>query len=151
VKVTATRLTPKEAAGEHYVLYRLYRQDKLAALLPPRTAVVDVVIFDKAGGIGAMLQVKTSQSRRHRWVMGPKNERQRDARLFYALVDFDPETAPPVVYIVPSAVVADTLQADHRAFVAGGGHENDVRVLRPNYPAPGWLDQYREAWHLLAV
>jgi hypothetical protein len=98
-----------------------------------------------------MVQVKTSRSGRHGWVMSEKNERDpyRDERLFYALVDFEPEV--PVVYIVPSSVVADTLTADHGAFLARGGRDNRVRRLRPSFPSAGWLDQYREAWSLLGV
>jgi hypothetical protein len=137
------RQVPIDAAGEHYVLYLLYRQGIDAALLPPRTPIGDIVLFDRAGGIGGMVQVKTSRRGRSGWVMGAKNEVENSPALWYALVDMEePLPSAPSVYLVPSKVVSDRLRQDHTAFLARGGKDNPVRKLKPG----DWLMPYREAW-----
>ena len=56
--LTKTLIGP---SGEHFVLSRLYRQGLLAALAPPGTPIVDVLVLSPDGKtIAATLQVKTS-------------------------------------------------------------------------------------------
>jgi hypothetical protein len=92
--------------------------------------------------------------------MRKKHESIVQRRYFYALVDLEPDS--PVVYIVPSAVVADVIAKNHRAWLNAPGRggrphkDNEMRRVAPDYgdlevpgyPA-GWLDQYRERWELL--
>ena len=69
------------------------------------------------------------------------------------------------VYLLPSALVAEVLFTAHRKWLAKPGEKGQphkdsaMRRLAPDYtrdfgptenPYPnGWLDQYRDAWHLL--
>jgi len=99
--------------------------------------------------------------------MQAKNETIKGERLFYALVDFS--KSPTAIFIVPSAVVAEAIRLDNIHWLATPGrrgqkHEaNNIRQLREansetrywkkgeNPYALGWLNLYREAWHLLGV
>ncbi len=99
--------------------------------------------------------------------MSAKHENIRSDRLFYCFVDFGKTTdAPPTVHVLPSARVAEVLFTAHRKWLANNGKkgprkDSAMRRLVPDYtryiapsenPYPkGWLDQYRDAWHLLRL
>ena len=148
-------------AGEAYVLFRLYQRGMLASLAPPGSPTVDVLVLAPDETVIASLQVKTRHHGRDRgWMLRKKHESIVQDRYFYALVDLEPDS--PVVYIVPSAVVADVIAKNHRAWLNAPGRggrphqDNEMRRVAPDYgdlevpgyPA-GWLDQYRERWVLL--
>ena len=69
-------------AGEHYVLYQLYRRGALAALAPPGTPIVDVLVLSPDGEtVAATVQVKTRTSyQSDGWFMSPKHETLTDPR-----------------------------------------------------------------------
>jgi hypothetical protein len=148
------------AAGEHYVLYQLHLRGLLAAQSPRGAYAAHVVVFSPAMGIGSMLQVKTrTLGAGLGWYMRQARETLLHPRLFYAFVDLQPEQ--PLVYVVPSAIVADVLLRTHRAWLAtpgkGGRPHKDSKVRRilPWLPSPipgyegSWLEPYRERWDLL--
>lgn len=147
-------------AGEHFVLYQLYRRGILAALAPPGTPIVDQLILSPDGEtIAATLQVKTRTPRQAAWIMKQKHEQLVDERMFYAFVDLGQE--PPATWIIPSAVVAEVVREEHTAWLAGPGRggrtrqDNPMRQVRNEYPFPvagypaGWMDPYCEGWDLL--
>jgi hypothetical protein len=149
-------------AGEHYVLFRLYRLGMLASLAPPASPMVDVLVLTPDQKVIASLQVKTRTYGRDKgWHMRDKHELIVEPRLFYAFVDLEPE--PPVTYIVPSSVVADVLRRSHQAWLDTPGRhgqphrDNPMRRVLPafveevpGYP-PGWLEKYREQWSVLTA
>jgi hypothetical protein len=146
-------------AGEHYVLYRLYCEGMLASLAPPRTPTIDILVLDPNETVIATLQVKTTTvGVAHGWPMNVKHETFVRPRCFYAFVDLKPET--PVVYIVPSKVVAEVVRQSHKAWLTAPGRrgqphkDNPVRRLGSGYAdlpgyEEGWLEAYRERWDLL--
>ena len=88
-------------AGEHFVLYQLYRRGMLAAAAPPRTPIVDLLVLSPDGEtIAATLQVKTrSMPTRHPgWMMNHKHEDLAAERMFYAFVDLAQE--PPATWVI---------------------------------------------------
>jgi hypothetical protein len=147
-------------AGEHYVIFRLYQQGLLASLAPGGSPTVDVLVLSPDEAVIASLQVKTrTYGRDQGWHMRQKHETLVAPRLYYAFVDLEPDV--PVTFIVPSAVVADAVTQSHHAWLqAPGRHgqphrDHPMRRILPmfnetliDYP-PGWMEQYREAWHLL--
>ena len=148
-------------AGEHYVLYQLYRRGFLASLAPPGTPEVDVLVLSTDGErVAATIQVKTrTRGGEGGWQLNVKHESIADDRLLYAFVDMEPEH--PVTFIVPNGVVARTVKASHAIWLATPGrhgqahNDSKMRNLRPSYPypvpgcEPGWLQPYRETWKLL--
>ena len=149
------------AAGEHYVLYQLHLRGLLAAKSPTGAYAADIVVFSPVLSVGSMLQVKTRTLGADRgWHMRQTHETLLHPRLFYAFVDLQPEQ--PLVYVVPSEVVADVLVKTHRAWLAtpgkGGRPPKDSKMRRilPWLPSPipgyegSWLEAYRERWDLLA-
>jgi hypothetical protein len=149
------------AAGEHYVLHRLFRHGLLAALAPRNEPNFDVIVFSKKNAIAATIQVKArTRGADGGWMMRRKHEDLDDEGLFYAFVDLEKPDAV-VTYVIPSAVVARTLRKTHADWLkapgkAGRAHkDNDMRRIRPAYPTSGaelqagWLDAWRERWDLL--
>lgn len=101
------------SAGEHYVLYQLHRHGLIAALAPRGAHDADIIVFSPEMSVGSMIQVKTrTYGRDGGWHMREKHEAMAHPRMFYALVDLEPDA--PVVYVVPSGVVADVLRAAHQ-------------------------------------
>lgn len=133
------------SAGRYYVLYRLCREGIQAYLGSGRAPSVEVL--DPTETVVATLEVKTTiRGIRNGWRMNDKHERFEDPRCFYALVDLKPEL--PVVYIVPSKVVAERLWRSHRAWLADDKRRKDSRV-RQLMNDGEWLTAYRERWDLL--
>jgi hypothetical protein len=82
-------------AGEHYVLYQLYRRGLLAALSPRGAPTIDVLVLSPDESVVASLQVKT-KTRQGGWFMGEKHERFVAPHFFYAFVDLqEPENPLP--------------------------------------------------------
>ena len=140
-------------AGEHLVLSRLMRHGHVASQAPRAWRADDILVEG-----GAKVQVKSS-------VKGPKagwvvsDARPSPARVF-AFVDFSGAHDEAVVYVVPSEVVHQACQADAEAYRRRNPtwNDNGLRKLRdPLWPdpevhkhfPPGWLEAYKEAWHLV--
>jgi hypothetical protein len=157
-------------AGEHFVMSELLRRGFIAALAPQGVPNVDIVVTDTGGQRLCSIQVK---SRRDigadgGWHMGEKHESQMAENLYYCFIDFGKTTeVRPIVYVVPSKVVAEVLRKSHQKWLNTPGKRgqvrNDGKMRRflPSYSklftdsstpyGDGWLDQYRNAWHLLKL
>ncbi len=101
------------AAGEHYVLCQLLRQQYIAALAPQGVPNADIIVSDILGDKLCAIQVKTRNNKGADggWHMKKKHETILSPHLFYCFVDFgDGIEDLPQCYIVPSQVVADVLK-----------------------------------------
>lgn len=161
--VSATSLTG--AAGEHFVMSALLRRGMIAALAPAGVPNCDIIVTDEIGARLCAVQVKTRNNRGADggWHMGKKHESLTSPTLFYCFVDFAVgEDRGPLTYVVPSAVVAEVLALSHQTWLSQPGvkgqqrKDNDLRRFLPDYShlvagkyGFGWLEPYREAWHLL--
>jgi hypothetical protein len=108
---------------------------------------IDLMVGDVGGRAAISLQVKTATrawrnyknnpaKSRWEWDVGPRSAKLCGEAIFYALVDLNNNKDMPVVFIVPSAVVA--------AAVALRGPKRRRFALCPED-----AEVYREAWHLL--
>lgn len=158
------------AAGEYYVMAELLRRGYIAALAPQGVPNADIVVTDIEGSRLCSIQVKTRRAigSDGGWHMKKKHESIRSARLYYCFVDFGKSPNDrPSVHILPSDRVGEVLEASHQRWLTTPGKkgqarkDGDMRRLLPDYtrifgvtsnPYPmGWLDQYRDAWHLLGL
>lgn len=170
IREMPTQSTLLGAAGEHHVMAELLRRGYIAALAPQGVPIADIVVTDVEGARLCSIQVKTRRDigSDGGWHMKEKHERIRGNRLFYCFVDFGKTTdTRPAVHVLPSAVVADVLARSHRKWLTtpgknGRAHKDtQMRRLLPDYarvfgaednPYPhGWLDAYRDAWHVLKL
>lgn len=161
--VSATSLTG--AAGEHYVMSELLRRGFIAALAPTGVPNCDIVVTDAIGERLCAIQVKTRRGKGadRGWHMGKKHEELVSPTLFYCFVDFAMGMGlSPFTYVVPAPIVATCLAENHQAWLAQPGakgqahNDNDMRRFKPCYAnlrmnkyEDGWLEPYREAWHIL--
>ncbi|MGD0671276.1 MAG: hypothetical protein ABSB13_04315 [Candidatus Binatus sp.] len=159
------------AAGEHFVMSELLRREYVAALAPAGVPTADIVVTDVEGQRLCSIQVKTRRDigSDGGWHMKSKHEGFRGTRLFYCFVDFGKSTEDrPKVFVMPSTIVAEALQRSHQKWLAtlgakGQKHKDTVmRRLLPDYtrvfgksgtnPYPlGWMEKFRDAWHLLGL
>lgn len=156
------------AAGEHFVMSELLRRGFIAALAPHGVPNTDVVVTDVESTHLCSIQVKTRRDigSDGGWHMKAKHEQIKGSRLFYCFVDFGKEIdSRPNVHVIPATVVAETLKITHQEWLIAPGKngrphkDGDMRRLLPNYAkggrpsryTQGWLDQYRDAWHLLRL
>ena len=162
--VSASSLTG--AAGEHFIMSQLLRRGMIAALAPAGVPNCDIVVTDDIGERLCAVQVKTRNSTGADggWHMSKKHETLIAPTLFYCFVDFAiGKEIAPFTYVVPAAVVAQALSECHQAWLKQLGKkgqlrkDNDLRRFLPSYVhlemakyGAGWLEPYREAWHLLA-
>ena len=156
------------AAGEHHLMVELLRRGYIAALAPHGVPNTDIVVTDMEGSRLCSIQVKTRRELGSDggWHMKAKHEGIRGERLFYCFVNFGKTPdATPIVHVMPCGVVADVLAASHRTWLAAPGKngrphkDGPMRRFLPDYervfgakenPYPsGWLERYRNAWHLL--
>ena len=158
------------AAGEYFIVCELLRRKYIAALAPQGAPTTDIVVTDLTGQRLCTIQVKSRRDKGSDggWHMRPKHEEIVSDRLFYCFVDFGktPEDRPSV-FVMPSAIVAEVLKASHSAWLSTPGargqqrKDSNMRRLVPDYtyayrpnPTPyplGWLDEYKDAWHLLGL
>lgn len=159
MSIKTTTLTG--AAGEHYVMYRLLRMGFVAGLSPRGAPNSDIIVTSVDGKTTVVLQVKTRNELGSDggWHMKEKHECLNSKNLFYCFVDFQDA---PVVYVVPSSVVADVLCKAHKKWLSTPGkngakrNDTDMRRLLPDYKnlnlqsyPGGWLEKYRENWEIL--
>jgi hypothetical protein len=108
---------------------------------------IDLMVGDVGGAAAISLQVKTATrawrncrrnpaKSRWEWDVGPRSTKLCGEAIFYAFVDLNGGKGMPVVFILPSAVVATA--------VALKGPKRRRFALRPEE-----AEVYREAWHLL--
>lgn len=154
------------AAGEYYVLTRLCLRGYIAALAPKGVPNADIVVTDVNGTRLFAVQVKAriGKGADKGWHMQAKHETLIAPLLFYCFVDFTDQAAP-VTYVVPSRVVAEVITKTHHTWLVRPGkngrahQDSNVRRFCPNYRdlpelpeyGVGWLEPYREAWHLLST
>lgn len=166
----ATEASLLGAAGEHFIMCELLRRGYIAALAPQGVPNTDIVVTDPTGDRLCTIQVK---SRRDigsdgGWHMKAKHEEILGERLFYCFVDFGKSPQDrPAVFVMPSAICAKVLAESHAAWLSNpgkGGHQRKQTPMRrmvPDYesafrplanPYPkGWMEPYRDAWHLLGL
>ena len=150
------------AAGEHFVMYQLYKRGLMVGQPPQGVADVDLLVLDEKANIVKSIQVKArSKGADGGWHMKAKHEKLVNPRLWYVFVDMEPES--PVCYIIPSSVVAKVVHLSHSIWLAAPGvngrphGETDMRRVRPNYQFEipgfpnGWMDQYKENWESLLM
>ena len=154
------------AAGEHYVMCQFLRRGLIAALAPVGVPNADLIVTDDIGEQLCAIQVKTRVDKGSDggWHMRKKHEDIVSENLLYAFLDFGSALVdPPICFIVPSADVAAAVKASHALWLATPGkrgqqrNDSNMRRFLPDYSKVGleigrplgWLDPYREAWHLV--
>lgn len=161
------------SAGEHYIMYKLLRNNLIAALAPEGAPNADIIVTDIEGNKTAVIQVKTRRDigSDKGWHMKKKHETIVGERLFYCFVDLGSEEGhSPQVYVIPSSKVAEVIKRAHEIWLETPGRggrkhkDTDMRRLLPDYSSKlplspkkdkmmgaGWMEKYHEKWDLLEI
>lgn len=161
------------ASGEHFVMYQLLRKGYIAGLAPQGAPNADIIATNVLGKKTAVIQVKTRRElgRDGGWHMNVRHESFYDSGYFYCFVDLSrDEAGSPAVFVIPSEVVAKTLQSTYEVWLRtpgqnGVGHQpTPLRRLLPDYSrtlplsgdmitrcGKGWMEEYRENWSILGL
>lgn len=144
-KIVKRQSTLTGAAGEHYVMYRLLRMGYIAALAPKGVPNADLIVTNVEGELTAVIQVKTKSKKNANgsFQLKAKHEVLKSKNLFYCLVDDTVEV--PIVYCVPSTIIADAIMKSHKSWLSalgknGRAHKDtDMRWFAPE-------EKYKENW-----
>jgi hypothetical protein len=137
----------------------------------------DIVITDLEGCRLAAIQVKTRRDYKggdKGWHMKAKHDELVAQTMFYVFVDIGYDENSPIAYFVmPSHAVAQACSVSHQIWLQTPGlngrphGQSELRRLLPKYlrnermnlsaeqesfmrtHAEGWMEQYRNAWHLI--
>ncbi|KKR46682.1 MAG: hypothetical protein UT82_C0009G0046 [Parcubacteria group bacterium GW2011_GWB1_40_14] len=161
------------AAGEHFVMFRLLELGYIAGLASRGAPNTDIIVTDMTGRRAVAIQVKTRlpKGSDDGWHMKPKHAELKELNLYYCFVDLPNDyNVVPLVYIVPSEIVAEVIGKIHQFWLSLPGKngrihkDSNVRRLLPDYSkvlkvdhplvkkySKGWLDQYRENWKILGL
>jgi hypothetical protein len=155
VSDSSTRLTGVQTgiSGEYFVAAELTRRGYVASITLRNTAGIDILAANLTGSKSVSIQVKTRQGLRPVWTLGVKNETQRSDNLFYVLVILKPaeQGMLPEFYVVPSAVVANTITRSHRKWLrtpGKGGCKHNDNPMRKFWDNEG---KYKNRWDLLGL
>jgi hypothetical protein len=156
-------------AGEFAVLSQLALRGYDANMTLGRTKSVDILVSDAISGRMLKLEVKTNYRNSRiasgnarlfgkylsAWVMNEKHESLRAPNLFYCFVNISEDTKQFRFFIVPSAVVANYVTAEHQLWLndKSSRSANSMRMFRIGseeykpYPLPTPLaEQYEDNW-----
>jgi len=157
------------SAGEHYIMSQLLRRGYIAALAPHGVPNSDIIVTSVDGDKLCTIQVKTRRDKGGDggWHLKDKHENIFAKHLFYCFLDFGKdESVTPSVFIIPSKVVAKAIASDHKSWLSTLGRNGQkrkdgaMRRLKPDHTKTlgkrskykaGWLEKYRDAWHLLGL
>jgi len=110
------------------------------------TEAVDILATNKNATRIVGIQVKTNQNKKKHWILNAKNEKLTADHLFYVFINLNNQTnEKPEIYIVPAKVVATTIEAGHKKFLAKGGSDQSMRQF--NKPD----EKYRDNWDILGL
>ena len=135
-------------AGEYFVACQATLRGWTANMMRHNHNGADILLSKEQNGLKTRgLQVKTSL-RKSSWRLSKKDEGPRHSfcpTFFYAFVYLNSEGRFNTEFIVPASFVAERIAAGHKAWVAAGGKDSDIRQLK----ASDIPEEYKEAWHLL--
>jgi len=164
-----TRIPPNSVslAGEFAALSRLALWGYDANMTLGRTKNVDILVSDPATNQLYQLEVKTNLDARKRppvskifgryltdWIMDQKHEAISRPNLWYCFVQIGLESKVARYFIVPSAVVADYVRAEHQLWRKLTPHNKDtpMRLFRIGFAGEPYtistptVEQYEDNW-----
>ena len=159
-------------AGEFAVLSRLALEGYDANMTLGRTKGVDILISNPVTNHLYQLEVKTTLNKKKRpsvvskvfgryltrWMMGEKHETISRPELWYCFVEIGLDLKALRYFIVPSAVVAKYVQAEHRFWLnQSSKHKTSaVRLFRIGYKDEKYgismptVEEYEDNWKFVS-
>ena len=137
-------------AGEYFVAAELSRRGFMASVTLRNNDSVDIHASKLSNNKIFAIQVKTSQSGNRVWILNKKTESMKAENLFYVFVSLKGELERAEYFIVPSTIVADTVKAEHAAWLAKPGKKGQAHNDNDNRIFSDKEGLYLERWKLLS-
>ena len=141
-------------AGEYFVAAELSRQGYVASLTLRNTRGIDILASNADATKSVGIQVKTNSGKKPHWLLSYKAEKDAAENLYYVLVNLNHKDVPGY-YVVPRAVVAESVKTSHAKHLATPGkhgqQRNDSTMRAFSILDPDMKKLYRNAWHLLGL
>lgn len=137
-------------AGEYLVAGELSRQGYIASITLRNTKGVDILVSNANATKSAGIQVKTSQGSSKAWILGQKAEEYHAKTLFYVFVNLNKGNAPDF-FVVPSRVVAKSVQESHQKWLAVPGKKGQKHKDNPMRVFKDSENKYLNRWDLLKL
>src|SRR6202035_1151582 len=99
-------------AGEYFVAGELSRRGYVASLTLRNTRGIDILASNVDATKSVGIQVKTTQGGKAYWLLSEAAEADNAQNLYYVFVRLN-GTGMPEYYIVPRAVVAESVRTEH--------------------------------------
>lgn len=167
------------ASGEHLILSHLLRLNLLAGKAPDNTKDYDLIVLNKDGTTSSPIQVKTTIKKERGWILQKKHEKIIKNLFFcFVKIDLkssrseifiiDSKTVAHVaktshqIYLKLPGLKGQKhkdssmrkLYRDYN-YISGVGSKNFEKYLSKSDMeflkefSEGWLDKFKDAWHLL--
>jgi hypothetical protein len=145
---------PLDVAGNSGVMFvagELGRRGLIALPTIRNTAGIDIMVSEPMGGRSAAIQVKTSQGRMKKWLLGMKSETLVSPTIFYVFVCLALPGELPEFHIVPSRTVASAIKRGHRAWLnrpGSKGQAHNDSTLRAFWDRE---EKFKDNWAVLGL
>lgn len=136
-------------AGEYFVAAELSRRGWIASVTMRNTAGIDILATHPDGSHSVTIQCKTSGGDSKKWLLDKKAETFVAENHYYVFVVLGGCDERPHFHVVPSAVVAESVQESHARWLATPGRDggrrkdNNMRNFRDSH------DDFLDQWSLL--
>lgn len=102
--------------GEYFVAAELERRGFSVAVPMSNTELFDILAFDRKTHKQWAIQVKTTSSKKNKWILNKKSEKISNDNIIYVFVKLN-ELETPQYFVVPSADVAKQVYETHRKWL----------------------------------
>jgi hypothetical protein len=164
------------ASGEYLILSHLLRLNFIAGKAPDNTKDYDLIVLGKDGTSSSPVQVKTTFKEMH-WLLQEKHENPIK-NLIFCFVYMSKDSHKNEIFIINSKMVAYVISTSHKIWLKLPGlkgrkhNDSPMRALHRDFSffakiknykeylnkeeikfieeySSGWMDKYRDAWHLI--
>lgn len=135
-------------AGEYFVAGELERHGFTVAVPMSNVKDFDILAINRTTYKQFAIQVKTTGYKQKKWTLSKKNEDLSGDNIIYVFVSLN-ELETPEYHIVPSKIVAETLQSSHKEWLRTPGkhgqlhNDNNIRSFQDKD------DLYLNRWDLI--
>jgi hypothetical protein len=138
-------------AGEYLVAGELTLRGFIASISLRNSRGIDIIASSGDGARAVSIQVKTNSDGNPKWILNKKSETFYAENHYYIFVALQGIGSRPKFYIVPSIVVAESIQTSHALWLRGTKRDGSSRKDSSIRVFGDAGNKYLEAWDLIRL